>query len=154
MTRATGTKPATPPVPRSRRYRAGQAIGGAILVVLVAVIGYITFATVARLGEPIQDPSSSDGPASHAASACEAAVADVLEHPERAIAACDSQAEIDAAYRTVFLEPPNWGSELSDACAADPALESRPLCLATEPPPPTPTDAASSQTPSSSSPSP
>ena len=67
-------------------------------------------------------------------------MADVVDRPELAIAACDSQAEIDAAYRTVFLEPPQWGTELSDACVANPALAGRPLCLATPPPDPTPTE--------------
>jgi hypothetical protein len=78
-------------------------------------------------------------------------VVDVLAHPERAIAACSSQAEIDAAYRTVFLEPPNWGTELSDACAADPGLAPRPICQPTPRPEPTPTD---SPAPGALSPSP
>jgi hypothetical protein len=75
-------------------------------------------------------------------------MAAVVDHPEQAIAVCDSQAEIDAAYRMVFLEPPQWGSELSDACVANPALATRPLCLATPPPEPTPaepTDATPSE---------
>ena len=145
-----GGQPAVPPVPRSPRYRAGQVLGTAILVVLVAVIAYVTFSTAARLGEPSPNGPSADASASHVASACELAVVDVLEHPERAISACNSQAEIDAAYRLVFLEPPNWGSELSDACAADPGLATRPLCLATAPPEPTPADSPASSAPSSS----
>ena len=127
------------PGPRSPRYRAGQVLGTGILVVLGAVIAYVTFSTAARLGEP--GPSvASPGDSGRAATPCERAMADVVDHPEQAIAVCDSQAEIDAAYRTVFLEPPQWGSELSDACAANPALATRPLCVATAPPEPTPTE--------------
>jgi hypothetical protein len=137
--RTPGSQAAVVPGPRSPRYRAGQVVGTALLVALGAVIAYVTFSTAARLGEP--GPSaSSPGDSAHAATPCERAVADVVDHPELAIAVCDSQAEIDAAYRTVFLEPPQWGTELSDACVANPALAGRPLCLATPPPAPTPTE--------------
>ena len=108
-------------------------------MVLVAVIGYLTFSTAAQLGGPGRSPEPSD-PASRATSPCERAVVDVIDHPEGAIARCSSQDEIDSAYRTVFLEPPNWGRELSDACAANPTLRTRPLCLPKSVPEPTPTD--------------
>ena len=111
-----------------------------ILVILVAIIGYLTFSTAAQLGDPGPSVPAADDPASRATSACERAVVDVIDHPERAIGACGSQAEIDAAYRTVFLEPPNWGRELSDACATDQTLGARPLCQPTAPPEPTPTE--------------
>lgn len=141
----SGLKPAPPSVVRSPRYRVGQIVGTTLLVVLVAVIGYVTFSTAARLGEPGPSTADDASPSAHAVTACEQAVADVIDHPERAVVACASQDEVDAAYRTVFLEPPQWGSEFRDACAADPALRSRPLCTAT----PRPTRASDAPTPSS-----
>lgn len=142
--KAPGSQAAVEAGPRSPRYRAGQVVGTAILVVLVAVIAYVTFSTAARLGDPGPSASSA-GDSGRAATPCERAVANVVDHPEQAIAECTSQAEIDAAYRTVFLEPPQWGRELSDACAANPALATRPLCVATAPPEPTPTEPTPSE---------
>ncbi len=126
----------SPPVRRSRRYRLGQVLGTTVLVVLVAVIGYVTFATAARLGEPA-NPSASAADASPALAAtdCERAVGDVIDHPELAVLACSSQTEVDAAYRAVFQEPPQWGSTFRDACVKSPALRSRPLCATPSAPP-------------------